>query len=62
MHITNEEDLAGLPDGEKEDCRPIGKSKEQRWLVDYLGLFLSYYSFMEYADNRKFTQRNCPCI
>ena len=52
MHITNEEDLAGLPDGEKEAAAQLAKAKNKDgWLItlDYP----SYIPFMKYADNRK---------
>ncbi|RIA10544.1 peptidyl-dipeptidase Dcp [Flavobacteriaceae bacterium MAR_2010_72] len=50
--ITNEEDLAGLPDGAKEAAKQLAESKEKDgWLItlDYP----SYIPFMTYADNRE---------
>ena len=52
-HITNEEDLDGLPEGAKEAASQLAKSKgeEAGWLLtlDYP----SYIPFMKYAKNRK---------
>lgn len=51
MHLTNEADLDGLPDGEKEAAAQLAKSKElEGWLItlDYP----SYIPFMKYATNR----------
>jgi len=53
LHLTNEEDLDGLPDGEKEAAAQlaISKGKENGWMItlDYP----SYIPFMKYAKNRK---------
>ncbi|GBF20517.1 MULTISPECIES: M3 family metallopeptidase [Arenibacter] len=52
MHLTNEEDLDGLPEGEKEAAAQLAKSKEKEgWLItlDYP----SYIPFMKYSSNRK---------
>ncbi len=53
LHITNEEDLKGLPDGIKEAAALLSKSKGKTdgWLftLDYP----SYIPFMKYAENRK---------
>ncbi|MFC4095036.1 M3 family metallopeptidase [Euzebyella saccharophila] len=52
MHLTNEKDVAGLPEGEKEAAAQLAKSKEKEgWLVtlDYP----SYIPFMKYAKNRE---------
>lgn len=49
--ITNEDDLAGLPDSAKEAAKLLAQQKEkQGWLftLDYP----SYIPFMTYADNR----------
>ncbi|MCX7550741.1 M3 family metallopeptidase [Xanthomarina sp. F2636L] len=51
MLITNEEDLAGLPEGAKEAAQQLAEAKNQEgWLItlDYP----SYIPFMTYADNR----------
>ncbi|MEG3658112.1 M3 family metallopeptidase [Arenibacter palladensis] len=52
MYLTNEEDLDGLPEGEKEAAAQLAKSKDKDgWLItlDYP----SYIPFMKYASNRK---------
>ncbi|QXP54114.1 M3 family metallopeptidase [Cellulophaga sp. HaHa_2_1] len=51
MHLTNETDLEGLPEGEKEAAAQMAKAKElEGWLItlDYP----SYIPFMKYAKNR----------
>ncbi|MEM9678843.1 MAG: M3 family metallopeptidase, partial [Bacteroidota bacterium] len=51
LHITNESDLSGLPDGAKEAAKQLAESKgKEGWLItlDYP----SYIPFMTYADNR----------
>lgn len=52
MLLTNEEDLSGLPEGEKEAAAHLAESKGKKgWLItlDYP----SYIPFMKYADNRE---------
>ncbi|WP_281542425.1 M3 family metallopeptidase [Maribacter aestuarii] len=53
MYLSNEEDLDGLPDGEKEAAaqRAREKGKDTGWMItlDYP----SYIPFMKYAKNRK---------
>jgi Zn-dependent oligopeptidase len=52
LHITNEADLSGLPEGTIEAARTLAKSKEvEGWIftLDYP----SYIPFMTYADNRE---------
>jgi peptidyl-dipeptidase Dcp len=56
MLITNEDDLAGLPESEKEAAKEIAKSKgKEGWTftLDYP----SYIPFMTYADNRELRKR-----
>ncbi|MCL6264894.1 M3 family metallopeptidase [Flagellimonas myxillae] len=51
MHLTDEADIAGLPEGAKEAASQLAKSKEKEgWLItlDYP----SYIPFMKYAENR----------
>ncbi len=51
MHLTDESDLDGLPEGEKEAAAQLAESKDKEgWLVtlDYP----SYIPFMKYANNR----------
>ncbi|OUR99391.1 peptidase M3 [Flavobacteriales bacterium 33_180_T64] len=55
MHLTNESDLDGLPDGAKEAAQQLAESKDKDgWLItlDYP----SYIPFMTYANNRKLRQ------
>ena len=51
MHLTNEADLDGLPEGEKEAAAQMANAKDKKgWLItlDYP----SYIPFMKYAKNR----------
>ncbi|MCJ7467679.1 MAG: M3 family metallopeptidase [Maribacter sp.] len=51
MHLTNENDLDGLPEGEKEAAAQLAKSKDKEgWLITLD--FPSYIPFMKYASNR----------
>ncbi|WP_040251784.1 M3 family metallopeptidase [Psychroserpens mesophilus] len=52
LHITNEDDLSGLPEGAKEAAQQLAEAKgKEGWLItlDYP----SYIPFMTYADNRE---------
>lgn len=52
MHLTNETDLDGMPEGAKEAAAALAKSKDKEgWLItlDYP----SYIPFMKYAKNRE---------
>lgn len=52
LHITNEQDLAGLPESAKEAFASEAKNRDKEgWVVtlDYP----SYIPFMKYAENRK---------
>ncbi len=52
LHITNESDLKGLPEGAIEAAKHLAESKEiEGWIfnLDYP----SYIPFMTYADNRE---------
>ncbi|MCL5245043.1 M3 family metallopeptidase [Cellulophaga sp. 20_2_10] len=56
MHLTNEEDLDGLPEGEKEAAAQMATSKDlDGWLItlDYP----SYVPFMKYAKNRELRKK-----
>jgi Zn-dependent oligopeptidase len=56
MHITDESDLAGLPDSEKEAAREIAKStNKEGWIftLDYP----SYIPFLTYVDNRELRKK-----
>ncbi|MBP6557184.1 MAG: M3 family metallopeptidase [Flavobacterium sp.] len=52
LHITNEADLKGLPDGAKEMARSLAKSKELDGWIFTLD-FPSYLPFVTYVDNRE---------
>jgi peptidyl-dipeptidase Dcp len=52
LHITNEADLKGLPDGAKEMARSLAKSKEVEGWIFTLD-FPSYLPFVTYIDNRE---------
>ncbi len=52
MHLTDEKDVDGLPEGAKEMASQLARSKEKKgWLItlDYP----SYVPFMKYAKNRE---------
>ena len=52
LHILNEEDLSGIPEGAKEAAKQLAETKHKEgWLftLDYP----SYIPFVTYADNRK---------
>jgi peptidyl-dipeptidase Dcp len=52
MHLTEETDLEGLPDGEKESARQLAKSRGKLgWLITLE--YPSYIPFMKYANNRE---------
>ncbi len=51
LHISNEEDLSGLPNSAKEAAKEIAKSKEKEGWIFTLD-YPSYIPFMTYADNR----------
>ncbi|WCO00985.1 M3 family metallopeptidase [Psychroserpens ponticola] len=56
MHLTNEKDLAGLPEGAKEAAQQLAESKQKDgWLItlDYP----SYIPFMTYASNRELRKK-----
>ncbi|CAM4094813.1 M3 family metallopeptidase [Zobellia nedashkovskayae] len=51
-HLTNESDLDGLPEGEKEAAAQMAKSKDKEGWVITLD-YPSYIPFMKYAKNRE---------
>ena len=51
MHLTDESDLAGLPEGVKEAAAQTAKEKEKEGWVFTLD-YPSYVPFMKYAENR----------
>lgn len=52
LHITNEADLKGLPEGAIEMARSLAESKEKEGWIFTLD-FPSYLPFVTYADNRE---------
>ncbi len=52
LHITNESDLKGLPEGTKEAAATLAKSKNVEGWIFTLD-FPSYLPFVTYADNRE---------
>jgi peptidyl-dipeptidase Dcp len=52
LHLTDESDLDGLPEGVKEAAKLTAKQKEKEGWVFTLD-FPSYYPFMTYSSNRK---------
>ncbi len=52
LHVTNEEDLKGLPDGAKEMATSLAKSKNIEGWVFTLD-FPSYLPFVTYVENRE---------
>lgn len=52
LHITNEKDLSGLPEGTIEAARSLAKNKELEGWVFTLD-YPSYIPFLTYADNRE---------
>ena len=52
MHLTNENDVAGLPESVKEAAKEIAKSKDKEGYIFTLD-HPSYVPFLTYADNRE---------
>lgn len=52
LHITDETELAGLPDGVKEAAAGLAKSQEKAGWIFTLD-YPSYVPFVTYADNRE---------
>ncbi len=52
LHITNEDDLKGLPEGTKEMARTLAQSKELEGWIFTLD-FPSYLPFVTYIENRE---------
>lgn len=55
LHITNEQDLAGLPEGTIEAARGLAEAQGKAGWIFTLD-FPSYIPFVTYADNRKLRQ------
>lgn len=56
LHITDETQLKGLPDGAKEAAKLIAKEKEKKGWVFTLD-YPSYVPFMTYIDNRSLRKK-----
>ncbi|QYJ67209.1 M3 family metallopeptidase [Flavobacterium litorale] len=56
LHVTDEKDLSGLPEGAIEGAREIAKSVEKEGWVFTLD-YPSYIPFMTYADNRELRKK-----
>lgn len=56
LHITNESDLAGLPEGTVEAARSLAKSQEKEGWIFTLD-YPSYVPFVTYADNRELRRK-----
>lgn len=56
LHLTDETDLKGLPDGEKEAAAQLAKQKgKEGWLITLA--YPSYIPFMKYAENRELRKK-----
>jgi peptidyl-dipeptidase Dcp len=56
MHITDEKDLSGLPEGTIEAARSLAKNEEKEGWIFTLD-HPSYLPFMTYADNRELRKK-----
>ena len=56
MHLTDEKDLAGLPEGTVEAARSLAKTQEKEGWIFTLD-HPSYLPFMTYADNRELRKK-----
>jgi Zn-dependent oligopeptidase len=56
LHITNESDLAGLPEGTIEAAHSLAKSLEKEGWIFTLD-YPSYVPFVTYADNRELRKK-----
>ncbi|MCT4699090.1 M3 family metallopeptidase [Tenacibaculum haliotis] len=56
MHLTDENDLSGLPESVKEAAKEVAKSKEKKGWIFTLD-YPSYIPFMIYADNRELRKK-----
>ena len=56
LHITNENDLAGLPEGTREAAHSLAKNKEKEGWIFTLD-HPSYIPFVTYADNRELRKK-----
>ncbi|WP_299063537.1 M3 family metallopeptidase [uncultured Polaribacter sp.] len=56
MHLTNENDVAGLPDSAKEAAKQVAKEKNKEGYIFTLD-YPSYIPFLTYADNRELRKK-----
>ena len=56
MHLTDENELSGLPESVKEAAKEIAKEKEKEGWIFTLD-YPSYIPFMTYADNRELRKK-----
>ena len=56
MHLTNKEDLAGLPEGTIETARSLAQSQEKEGWIFTLD-YPSYIPFVTYAENRELRKK-----
>jgi Zn-dependent oligopeptidase len=56
LHITDENDLSGLPEGTREAARSLAKSQEKEGWIFTLD-HPSYIPFVTYADNRELRKK-----
>lgn len=56
LHLTNEEDLAGLPETLKEEAAEVAVQKEKKGWIFTLE-YPSYIPFMKYAENRELRKK-----
>ena len=56
MHLTDKNDLTGLPDSVRESAREVAKSKEKKGWVFTLD-HPSYVPFLTYAENRELRKK-----
>ncbi len=56
LHITNENDLSGIPNSAKEAAKEVAKSKEKEGWIFTLD-YPSYIPFVTYADNRSLRKK-----
>ena len=56
MHLTNENEVSGLPESVKEAAKEVAKSKEKEGYIFTLD-YPSYIPFLTYADNRELRKK-----
>ncbi|MDT0648955.1 M3 family metallopeptidase [Autumnicola edwardsiae] len=56
LHITNEDELKGLPESFKEEAKSVAESKEKEGWIFTLQ-YPSYIPFMKYVENRELRKK-----